>query len=185
MDATASLLQGLLAFAWAPLLVAAGVLDWALHRRQGIEHTAGLRESLLHLLMLALVGSAILGALLLQPTAGLLALLAALLLLHELAYLADLHVATTERHIPVLEQWVHGFQHLLPWAGLAGLMALSPGQTLALLQPSGAGADWVLRIKAEPPWVYTGALLGASMALNVLPFLEETWRCARAAGRRS
>lgn len=181
--ATASLLQALLAFGCVPLLAAAGVLDWALHRQQRIEHSAGLRESLLHLLMIGLLGSAILAALLLQPTAGLLALLSGLLLLHELSYLADLKVATARRRIPVLEQWVHGFQHLLPWAGLAGLMALSPAQALALLQWPGEVADWALRVKPEPPWVYTGVLLAVTLVLNVLPFVEEAWRCMRA-GRR-
>ena len=43
------------------------------------------------------------------------------MLLHDGLYLLDLRVALARRSIPVLEQWVHGFQHLLPWAGLAGL----------------------------------------------------------------
>jgi len=184
MGDTASLLQGLLAFAWAPLLVAAGVMDWALHRAQRIEHTAGLAESALHLAMLVLVGSAILAALLLEPTAALLAALAAVVLLHDLAYLADLRVALARRRIPVAEQWVHGFQHLLPWAGLSCLLALAPDQALALLHVPGHAADWGLRFKADPPWTYTAAMFGVSMLLNVLPFCEEAWRSARAAQRQ-
>jgi len=184
MDDTAWLLQGLLAFVWAPLLVAAGVLDWALHRAQRIELSSGLAESALHLAMLVLVGSAILAALLLQPTAGLLAALIGVVLLHDLSYLADLRVALAKRRIPVLEQWVHGFQHLLPWAGLSCLLALAPAQTLALLHWPGYTADWGLRFKADPPWTYTGVLLAVSLLLNVLPFCEEAWRSARVAQRR-
>jgi hypothetical protein len=181
---TASLLEAMLAFVWAPLLVAAGVMDWALHRAQRIEFTAGLRESMLHLLMLALVGGAILAALLLEPTAGLFALLAGVVLLHDLSYLADLRIALARRTIPVAEQWVHGFQHLLPWAGLACLLALAPGQALALLQLPGHVAEWDIRFKQHPPWKYTLWLLAASLLLNVLPFLEEAWRSAKAASRR-
>lgn len=184
MDDTASLLQALLAFVWAPLLVAAGVLDWALHRAQRIEFTAGIAESTLHLAMLVLVGSAILAALLLEPTAGLLAGLIAVVLLHDLSYLVDLRVALAKRRIPVLEQWVHGFQHLLPWAGLSCLLALAPDQTLALLQRPGYTADWALRFKTDPPWTYTAVMFFISMLLNVLPFCEEAWRCLRVAQRR-
>ena len=181
MDGTASLLQSLLAFVWAPALVMAGVLDWALHRHLRIEASAGLPETLLHLVMLALLGSAILGALFLAPTAGMLAVLLALVLLHEAVYLLDLRVALARRDIPAMEQWVHGFQHLLPWAGLAGVMALSPGQALALAQLPGEVADWSLRLKPQPPpWAYVGALLAASAVFNVLPFAEENWRAWRA-----
>jgi hypothetical protein len=138
-----------------------------------------LSESLLHLAMLALVGSAILAALLLEPTAGLLALLILVVLLHDLAYLADLRIALASRRIPVAEQWVHGFQHLLPWAGLSCLLALAPEQTSALLRLPGHAADWGLRFKEQPPWGYTAGLLVVSLALNVGPFVEEAWRCAR------
>jgi len=184
MNDTAALLQALLAYAWAPLLVAAGVIDWSLHRAQHIELTAGFAESALHLLMCAMVGSAILAALLLEPTAGLLALLIAAVLLHDLTYLADLRVALASRRIGIAEQWVHGFQHLLPWAGLSCVMALSPEQTVALLHlPPGLlgdgaaqAADWSLRFKADPPWTYTLVLVAVSLVLNVLPFIEEAWR---------
>ena len=181
MGSTASVLQNLLGFVWAPLLVLAGLLDWACHRQQRIELTTGLAESLLHLLMLGVVGTALLAALLLEPTAGLFALILLALLLHEASYIADLNVALSRRRIPVVEQWVHGFQHLLPWVGAAGLLALSPGQALALLPWSSQQADWALRLKAEPlPWPYTLTLLGAALLFNILPFLSEAMRSAKA-----
>lgn len=181
MDGSAGVVQGLLAFVWAPLLVLAGALDWACHRRLRIEFTAGLAESLLHLLMLALLGSALLAGLFLQPTAGLIALLAGAVLLHDGIYALDLRVALAAREIPALEQWVHGFQHLLPWAGVAGVMALSPGQARALLGLGGEAADWSLRLMDPlPPWPYVAALLAAALLFNVLPFLSEARRSARA-----
>lgn len=181
---SATVLEALLAWVWLPLLLGAGLLDWACHRRLRIEHTAGLRESLLHLVMLAVVGSALMAALLLQPTAGLFLLIFVALVLHDLAYAADLRVALARRRIPALEQWVHGFQHLLPWAGLAGLLALAPGQALAVLGSSPEPVDWALRWKTPPPWGDAARVAAAALLCNGLPFLDETrraWRAAAAA----
>lgn len=184
MDGSAELVRGLLAFVWVPLLMLSGVLDWACHKVLKIENTAGLRESLLHLLMVALLGTAILAALYLEPTAGLLCLLLAALVLHDITYAMDLRVALASRTIPALEQWVHGFQHLLPWAGLAGIMALAPDQTRSLVGLSAVSPDWSIRLKSQlPPLAYSATLLLSALTLNVMPFLLEARRSARAASR--
>ena len=183
MDSRALILQ-LLAYAWAPALVAAGFIDWTLHRHQRIEQNAGLRESLLHLLMIGLVGTGLLAAMLLHTSASVLLLLVAVVLLHELCYLADLHVALPRRKIPLPEQWVHGFQHLLPWAGLAGVAARAPEQTMALLGRDGT-PDWSWRwVEPMPSSAYLATLLGAALVLNIVPFVEESWRCLRVWQRR-
>jgi hypothetical protein len=181
----ATVIQALMAWVWLPLLLGAGLLDWACHRRLRIEHTAGLRESLLHLAMLACVGGALMAALLLQPTAGLFLLVFAARVGHDVVYAADLNVALARRRIPALEQWVHGFQHLLPWAGLAGLVALAPGQALALVGASAEAVDWGLRWKTPPPWGTAAGVLAAALLCNVLPFLDETRRAWRAAARQA
>jgi len=179
MDPSAAVVQALLAYVWVPLLMLAGVLDWACHRQLRIEHSSGLAESLLHLAMLALLGAALLAALYLRPTAGLLCLLLATVVLHDLCYALDLRVALAAREIPALEQWVHGFQHLLPWAGVAGLLALSPGQARSLLGLGPEAPDWALRWRDPlPPPSYTAALLAGALLFNVLPFLGEARRCA-------
>lgn len=178
--ASRALLLHLLAYVWAPALVAAGFIDWVLHRRQRIEQTAGVRESLLHLLMIGLIGAGLLAAMLLDTSASVLLLLLTAVLLHELCYLADLHVALPRRQIPLAEQWVHGFQHLLPWAGLGGVAARAPEQTLALLGQGGQQPDWSLRwAEPMPSSAYVATLLGAALLLNIGPFFEETWRCLR------
>src|SRR5216110_2925027 len=51
-----------------PIWMAAGLADWLCHRASDIEHTGGVLESLLHLLMLAEVGVPTLGALFLEVT---------------------------------------------------------------------------------------------------------------------
>ena len=46
----------LLMYGLLPLWIAAGLADWACHRRTGIERTSGLKENLLHLLMFGEIG---------------------------------------------------------------------------------------------------------------------------------
>jgi hypothetical protein len=181
MVETADVLQILLAAVLAPALVLAGVLDWACHRRMRIEHNAGIKECALHLAMLLQLGCALLAVLLLELNALLFTLLFGLLLAHELSYVADLRHAEATRRIPAVEQWVHGFQHMLPWVAFAGLLALHPGQALAALHAPGHAGDWRLAAKAQAlPGAYVVGLMGAALVFNALPFVEEFWRALSA-----
>jgi hypothetical protein len=162
--------------------MAAGFGDWLCHRAQKIERSAGVRKSLLHWLMLGELGLAITAALLLEITAAVLVLLAAACVAHELTTWADLRYAASQRRIAVPEQWVHGVQMALPWAGLVALALIHRHQALALL---GWGTpDWGWRWKdppLPPAWL---AAVGAGAALFVLlPFAEELRRCRRASAR--
>ncbi len=180
MDATAALLQRLLLWGLLPLWLLAGFGDWLCHRAQRMEHSAGTRESLLHWLMLLEMGPAVAAALLLEITAGVLALLFALCVAHELTTWWDLRYAYARRRIPPLEQWFHALQLSLPWAGLVSLALLHHDQAAALLGQ--AVPDWTLRIKARPlPPEYLWSVAVAGVLLVALPFAEETLRCRHAA----
>ena len=48
---TKELLKNLILFGLLPLWGISGLIDWACHRATKIEHTSGLRESLVHSLM--------------------------------------------------------------------------------------------------------------------------------------
>ena len=172
----ASLMYGLM-----PLWAVAGVADWACHRWQRMEQTAGLGESLLHLSMLMILAPATLAALLLEINAGVLAWLLLACSLHELVFWCDLGYASRRRTIPPVEQWVHSVQFATPWVGLAGLALLHRDQAMALLGLAGApAADWTLHPKQNPlPPDYVVVVLVAGGALVCLPFLEEFWRCLR------
>jgi hypothetical protein len=184
LDATARLLQELLLFGLIPVWLLAGFGDWLLHRRQCIESVVGWREPALHLLMVAELGTAVLAVLLLQITAAVLVLLLLACIAHEVTLWSDLAYAAARRNIPVPEQWVHGLQIVLPWAGLVLLAVIHHDVVTALLVDGPAAVDWSVRLK-EPPLPAThvlGVVLGG-VTLVGLPFFGELLRGLRAAHR--
>ena len=178
-------LRATLMYAVVPLWALAGFGDWLCHRWQRLELTAGVGESLLHLLMLALLGPALLAVLLFEVNALLLALLLAAAVAHELVFWCDLFYACARRRIPPVEQWIHGVQFAVPWVGLAGLMLLHRDQALAGV--AGAPlADWSLQLKNAPlPDGYVAGVLVVAVLLVGLPFVEELLRCRRALSERA
>ncbi len=171
----------LLMYGVLPAWLAAGVLDWALHRRTRIEANAGLRESLLHMLMLAEMGAAVLAVLWLQVDALVFGFCVAVFVLHEATVYADLRWAVPRRPIGPVEQMVHSFQELLPLAGLALLLSASWEPLRSALDVRGAA--WPPRLKAEPlPPAYLVAAHAAGMLVFAC-YAEELWRCLRARRR--
>ena len=164
----------LLMFAVLPLWVGAGLADWWCHRRSSIESTSGMPESMFHLVLFAQMGVAGLAAMLLQVNAALLALLAALFLLHELTTWFELRFVLPRRQVGAAEQMVHSFMEVLPLAALFLLAVLSWGEP-----------DWSLRIKDRPlPASYVLGACAAIAVFNLVPLLEEAWRCWRAGARQ-
>jgi hypothetical protein len=178
----ARLLTLALLYVVAPLWLLAGVLDYACHRQQRIERSAGLHESNLHLLMLGELGIGVLTALFLELNAAGLALLLVACVAHEFTMLRDLAYAQSRRPIPWFEQWVHGLQQALPWIAFAALVLLHWPQALALAGLGDAPAEWRLRLKSTPlPAWYVASFLGAAAVLVLVPFLSEWRRCRRLA----
>jgi hypothetical protein len=183
MPALDEALKAVLAFGLMPLWAAAGLGDWLCHRIQRIELTAGVGEAALHALMLGALGSAILAYLTLQVTASVLAYLVAACVVHEVLFWTDLAYASRRRAIGPVEQWFHCVQFAVPWAALVAICLLHGEQFMALVG-LGATPDWTIRPKDAPfPTSYIVAALAFGLACVVLPFLEELWRCQRAAGR--
>lgn len=185
MDNTAHFLEQALLRAALPLWMLAGLADWACHRVRRMERSAGLKESWLHLAMLAELGAGIVAALAFQPTALLLALLALACLAHELTVWWDLAYASERRVIPPYEQWVHGVQVALPWMCLAGLAIAHRDQALALVGWGSSPPDWRLRWREAPlpGWAWAAIAAGAALFV-VLPFAEEHVRCRKASSSR-
>ncbi|MBI2768272.1 MAG: diguanylate cyclase [Burkholderiales bacterium] len=153
-----------------PLWVAAGFTDWLCHRRTGIERTSGLKESLMHLLMLAEIGAAMLVVALFEINAAVLLCVAVAFVVHELTVYWDLHYTTPLRRVGPFEQMVHSFLELLPLVSLALLTVMGWDQLL----------DFNLQRKAQPwPTAYLACAFAAAVLFNGLPLLEETWRCWR------
>lgn len=179
MDAAAA--RFLLMYFIVPLWLAAGVADYLCHRRSGIQHSSGLKESLIHLLMLAEMAVPVLAALLLEINALVLAVMVVAFLLHEVTALWDVRFATAHRKVTPFEQHVHSFLELVPLMGFVLILVLHWPQGLAIVGLGPETADWGLRPKPAPlPMAYVLAVLGAVAVLEILPYGEELWRCSRA-----
>ncbi|HEY8607892.1 MAG TPA: diguanylate cyclase [Noviherbaspirillum sp.] len=173
------LLTNAILYVFIPLWVLAGFCDWLFHRHTGISHTAGVRESALHLLMLAEVGLPLLAALFVEVNALLFAVMIVALLLHEATVLWDLRHAAPRRTILPGEQIVHSFQELVPLILLTLLAFVHWDQFRALFAFDGS-ARFVVEWKRDPlPTGYVAGLLGGATLFIALPYAEEFWRCWR------
>ncbi|WP_411881687.1 hypothetical protein [Polaromonas sp. YR568] len=110
-----------------PAWLLAGMADWACHRHTGLERTTGVKESLLHLLMIAQVGLGVLAVLFLEINSAVLLLLAGLLVAHALTSHWDLHYASGKRFVGAFEQTMHAYLESIA----AGGFRLAGGQLLA------------------------------------------------------
>ncbi|OWP50033.1 diguanylate cyclase [Pseudomonas nitroreducens] len=178
----AALSTGYLLYFLLPLWLVAGFADWLCHRRTDIAHTSGTGESALHLLMLLEVGVPLQAALFLQINAGLILLMLACFLAHELTALWDVSMAVQRRRVSPVEQHVHSFLELIPFMAISVVCLLHWDQASALLPGNWERAQFDLRRK-EPalPGVYVASIIVATLLFSVLPYLEELLRCHRAA----
>lgn len=166
-----------------PLWLLAGLCDWFSHRITAIEKTSGLRESVLHAVMLAEVGIPLLVALLFEVNALIFAIAILAWLAHEATAFWDVSYAQSRRYLSPFEQHVHSFLELLPLLVLALAAAIHWPQFLALFGSGPAAADFSLRWKHDPlSPIYLASLFTAILLLQILPFAEEIVRCYR--GRR-
>ncbi|MBV9992349.1 MAG: diguanylate cyclase [Alphaproteobacteria bacterium] len=171
----------LLGFIVIPVWMAMGLVDYFCHRATDIAHTAGTRESVMHLAQLALVGVPLTMALFLEIDAGLLLLMIVFIVLHHAVAFADLSYASTKRAIPPVEQMVHSFLEIMPIAAFLLAGAIAFAQLEALFGFGDARADFALRLRQPPlPVWYIAAVLAAAFTLNLVPYLEELLRCLRA-----
>lgn len=166
-----------------PLWLLSGILDWYCHRASRIELTSGPLESVLHSLMLAEAGVAVLLGLFFEINSLVLLLMLAAFIAHEATSLWDLSYAAPRRPVSPWEQHVHDYLAVIPFAGLSLVFVLHWDQTLALLGLGPVAARFTLEWKHTPlPAGYITGLLGAIFVFNVVPYAEELWRCLRAAG---
>ena len=162
-----------LMYAMLPLWIAAGLADWACHRRAGIEHTAGLRENLFHWLLFAQIGVGMAAVALFEVNGAVLLIVLAAFLVHEATAYVELRYAVSMRRVEPFEQMVHSFLELLPLASLGLLAVIYLGQS-----PVPGRFELVLEWKREPwPPGYLVGAMAAVTVFNVLPLAEEAWRC--------
>jgi hypothetical protein len=176
-----------LLYGLVPAWVVPAAADWALHRRTKIEETAGARESAIHLAMMSEVGLPAVAALTCEVDPALLAAMLAGAAAHEATALWDVHAAQDAgRTVSVVEQHVHSFLEALPLTGLSIIACLHPDQVRALAAVVAGRAPLPRRLTLRRPGLprrYLGGVFAGIGVLAVL-YLEEFWRCVKAARER-
>lgn len=166
-----------------PLWVVSGFADYLCHRATDIEHANGVRESLLHWIMLGEVGIPILAALLLKVNALVLGLSILCLLAHEITGYIDLRIAMSTRNVTAFEQQVHSVLEMMPLTALLLLSILHWPQTQALFGFGNETADFSFSLKEAPLWDALIPPFAVFALLAILPYAEELWRGFKAEAR--
>ena len=160
-----------------PIWQAAGIADWLCHRRTRIEHNAGTKESLIHLLMLAETAVPVIAGMTLEITSPMLLLMFGAVLLHSATGLWDLSYAVKKRPVTPIEQHVHSYLEMVPVMATAFVAVLHWPELRALLGFGDRPPDWTIRRKARPlPAWGVIALLAGMAVFEVLPYVEELRR---------
>jgi hypothetical protein len=182
LDPDRSLIR-LLLYCLMPAWLAAGLADWWWHKRTDIEHTAGTRESLLHIVMFAEVGIPLLLGLLARINAGALLAMWGAAVVHELTAFRDVAYAAKRREVAPREQHTHSFLEVLPFSAcaLASCLHWNQWRSLAGL---GEKPDFRLRMKERKVpdryWPFVaGMVLGVAAVYG-----NELYRCRRACRER-
>jgi hypothetical protein len=178
---TAEVTRGFLLYFLLPLWIVAAMADWVCHRASRIEETSGTKESLIHTLMLAQAGVALILGLLLQIDSLIIALMIIAAVAHQLTAMWDVRYAVTGRILVPLEQSIHSFLDMIPLMAVSFVIILHWPDFLALIGLGSGPADFSLRWKVGPvPSVeYTAIFLAASCLLVEVPYMEELLRCMR------
>jgi hypothetical protein len=167
-----------------PVWLAASLADWACHRYSRIEKTAGVIESLVHLLLLGEMGIPVLATAFLEITSPVILTMFGAFLVHEVTVYYDLRIAISEREVTPTEQMVHSFMEMMPLVGIWLVSLLREEELRALIGNSARRPDFSLRLKENPlPIGYRAGLLTAIALFGGIPYMEELWRTARAPAR--
>lgn len=165
----------------APVWIAAGALDYWWHRRTRIETTAGLKESLMHSLMMMEAGPAVLAGIFLEVNAGVLVLMLVLSAMHEATAIWDVTSTAPQRLISPAEQHTHTFLEMIPFCVSAAAICTHWEQFQALVGSGPEKARFEIRPQhPSVPLSHVVALFAGMGLFGGLPHAEELWRCFRA-----
>lgn len=185
MQDTAEILRHFVLFFAMPLWMLMGFGDYLCHRATNIERTSGLKESLLHSLMLMEMGIPVVLCLYFEVTALVIVFMIAVFLVHEATALYDVAYAQDKRVIPLIEVHIHSYLGVLPFMMGSMVICLNWDQFLSVFGQSVEPPRFKLVWKEEQfslaYHLTMGALLGLLLAI---PYAEEAWRCYRHRGER-
>ncbi len=165
----------LLVYVLYPLWLIAGAIDYLCHRRTDIAITSGVTETWFHVAQFVTIAVIFFGAVLLQPTLAMIALLGVAAVLHLVLSYVDVTYTQSKRYISPLEQHVHGFLDVLPIIAvcLLAMLGLSePQQTMGF-------ATRTHEMSARD----LALLIGSFVVLAGTPVIEEHLRAVARASR--
>lgn len=166
-----------------PLWLTAGFADWLCHRASNIATTAGPKESLIHLLLFVEMAIPVTAAMTFQINALMLYLMLFCLLAHEVTAIWDVMYAVEKREVTPIEQHVHSYLGILPLLSFVLVVILNWNQFLSMWGLGTEPARFDIAFKEPPlPWSYVLPVLGATLLLEVIPYVEELVRGLRATG---
>src|SRR5207237_7699708 len=119
-------------------------------RATDIAHTAGPKESLLHLLMFAEIAVPLLMCLFFEIDALVFAVMIAGFLAHEATALWDVSYAIEHRYVSPIEQHVHSFLEMIPLMAGRFIAVLHWPQFIALFGIGGEAPRFEVNWKGEP-----------------------------------
>jgi hypothetical protein len=185
MPSTNELLINLILYGLLPLWGVTGFIDWCCHRATRIEHTSGLRESLIHSVMGIQLGIPILLGLIFEINVLVMLICLVAFLLHEFAAHYDVHYSAPRRHISIWEVHVHNYMATIPLYLLMLIAVLNWDVVKLLISLQWSGQMGLTPLSAplgHPGYVHAYLLLMG--VLCVVPYMEENLRCLRAALRQ-
>jgi hypothetical protein len=163
-----------------PLWLFVGIADWLCHRRTRIESTSGPKESAIHLLMLAEVGTGVLAGLFLEINGLVILLMLLAVIAHEFTSHWDLRFALPRREVTAMEQHIHNYLGAVPFMAFSFVVVLHWPQALSLLGLGTQSPEFSIAWKSTSlPISYIATLLASITIFEVLPYMEELTRGLR------
>jgi len=150
----------------------AGFADFICHRRTDIANTSGTLESILHLIQVVIIGTALFLWLTFAPSFGLVFSIGFLVALHAVAGYTDTRVAYRVREIRPIEQHLHSVLDIAPWIGFAALavgfqqQADMDANNFELRRPTLPIAVWVAIVTPSVVLVLVPAVLELVQAVS-------------------
>ena len=182
---TRELVFHLILYVILPLWGVTAFVDWCCHRVSKIEHTTGVRESIIHSIMGIQVGIPIVLGIVFRINVLVFLLCLAAWLAHEFVAHWDIATATDVRRISLWEVHAHSYLATIPFYLIALIAVLNPETVLKTLTLDWAGEMKLIAL--EQPIGgnnYLKVYLGLMMVICVVPYTEELIRCLVAQRKR-
>lgn len=177
---THQLLINLILYALLPLWGISGLADWFFHRASDIEHTSGLKESMIHSLMGIEMAIPIVLCLLFYVNVGILLICIAAWIAHELVAHWDVTYTSPVRNITIWEVHAHNYLATLPLYLLMLIAVINWDVVIKLVTLDWAGQFEFVRVESpHGSPAYLSGYLTFMAIVCVFPYLEENFRCLR------